>query len=145
MKFLCDRMLGSLSIWLRLLGYDTLYPRSLGDREIAAKVYDEGRVLLTRDGNLASRVQGAFYIASDNLDEQLKAVVEKFRLNVSDPLSLCSVCNVSIVDISKDDIRGKVPPAVFKNHDKFWICPSCNRIYWKGTHWNDIIHRIENL
>jgi uncharacterized protein with PIN domain len=58
-KILCDHMLGSLAKWLRLLGYDTVYPAPLEDRAMAAKAYDEGRVLLTRDKDLAARVKAA--------------------------------------------------------------------------------------
>ena len=144
-KFLCDHMLGSLAKWLRLLGYDTLYPGPLGDRETAAKAYDEGRVLLTRDRNLASRVRGAVYVASDDKDEQLRAVIDKLRLDLSNPLSLCSVCNVPIEEVDREKVQEKIPPAVLEIQTEFWKCPSCGRVYWQGSHWDDMIRRIRKL
>ncbi len=144
-KILCDHMLGSLAKWLRLLGYDTLYPGPLDDREIAAKAYDEGRVLLTRDKDLAARVKGSVFVANDNIDVQLKSVIETLHLDFSNTLSRCSVCNVSIVGVDRDEVEHSVPPKVLETQDEFWKCPSCSRIYWRGSHWKDMLERIERL
>jgi len=144
-KLLCDHMLGSLAKWLRLLGYDTLYPGPLEDREMAAKAYDEGRVLLTRDKDLAARVQGSVFVASDDLDEQLKSVVEALHLDLSNTLSRCSVCNAPIIEVDRAEVEHEVPPKVLEIQDKFWKCPSCSRIYWRGSHWKDMLGRIEKL
>ncbi len=144
-RFLCDHMLGSLAKWLRLLGYDTLYPGPLDDREIAAKAYDESRTLLTRDKGLAGRVKGSLFVASDDLDEQLKTVVDSFKLDTAKTLSLCSVCNVEIVEVDKDSVKDSVPAAVLEIQNAFWKCPSCSRIYWRGSHWDAMLLRIEKL
>ncbi len=144
-RFICDHMLGSLAKWLRLLGYDTVYPAPLGDRQVAARTYDEGRVLLTRDKDLAARVKGSIYVASDELDEQLAMVVKAVNLDLSNSLSLCSVCNVPITDIERESVKGEVPPAVFELQTEFWKCQTCGRLYWRGTHWEDIVKRIERL
>ncbi len=144
-RLICDHMLGSLAKWLRLLGYDTIYPGPLEDKEMAAKAYDESRVLLTRDKDLASRVQKAVFVASDDLDVQLRTVAENLHLDMSQPLSLCSVCNVPIVEIERERVRDSVPPKVFELQKEFWKCPSCSRIYWRGTHWEDMLRRIRKL
>lgn len=143
--FVCDHMLGSLAKWLRLLGYDTLYPGPLDDRELAAKAYDERRVLLTRDKDLAARVRGSVFVASDDLDEQLKAVVTSLHLGLSNPLSLCSVCNAAIVEVGREEVKDLVPPAVHEIQKEFWKCPSCSRVYWRGTHWDDMLRRIRKI
>ena len=144
-EFICDHMLGSLARWLRLLGYDTVYPGPIDDREAAAKAYDEGRVLLTRDKDLAARVKGAFYVGSDDLDEQMGAVTARFHLEISNPLSRCSVCNAEIVEVDREKVRDLVPPKVFEIQSKFWRCPSCSRVYWRGTHWEEMTGRIKRL
>lgn len=138
-------MLGSLAKWLRLLGYDTLYPGPLEDREMAAKAYDEGRLLLTRDKDLAARVKGSVFIASDDIDEQLKSVVKILRLDLSNRLSLCSVCNVPIVRAGKTEVERRVPPKVLESVDEFWKCESCSRVYWRGSHWRDMLGRIDRI
>ncbi len=144
-RFICDYMLGSLAKWLRLLGYDTIYPGPLDDKEMAGKAYDESRVLLTRDKELAYRVQKAVLVASDDLDVQLRTVAETLHLDMSHPLSLCSLCNVPIVEIERERVKDSVPPKVFELQEEFWKCPSCSRIYWRGTHWKDMLRRIEKL
>jgi len=144
-RLLCDHMLGSLAKWLRLLGYDTVYPGPLEDREMAAKSYDEGRVFLTRDKDLAARVKGAVFVASDDLDEQLKSVVEALHLDLSNMLSRCSVCNMSIVEVDRAEVEHEVPPRVIEVQDKFWKCPSCSRVYWRGTHWDQMMLKIRQL
>jgi len=138
-------MLGTLAKWLRLLGYDTLYPGPLDDREIASKSYDEGRTLLTRDKGLAGRVKGSLFVASDDLDEQLKTVVDSLKLDTANTLSLCSVCNAAIVEADKDSVKDSVPPAVLEIQSAFWKCPSCSRIYWRGSHWDAMLSRIAKL
>ena len=144
-RFLCDHMLGSLAKWLRLLGYDTVYPGPLEDRGMAAKAYDEGRALLTRDKELAGRVKGSLFIASDDLDAQIKTVVERYRLITANTLTLCSVCNVAIVTVAKASVKESVPPAVFEIQSEFWRCPSCSRVYWRGSHWEAMLERIERF
>ena len=57
MKFLCDAMLGGLAKWLRAAGYDAYYAREgtdVSDRTLTAKALEEGRVLLTSDGDSPS-------------------------------------------------------------------------------------------
>ncbi len=58
MKLLCDHMLGSLARWLRLMGYDTAYPEPGPDRDLIDRARKEGRILLTRDKELAEHVKG---------------------------------------------------------------------------------------
>ncbi len=144
-KFICDHMLGSLAKWLRLLGYDTVYPGPLKDEEMAARAYDESRLLLTRDKELAARVKKAVFVASDSLDVQLKTVVERLHLDLSSTLSLCSICNAPIIETSREDVRESVPPKVYELQKEFWKCPSCSRVYWRGTHWDDMLRRIRKL
>jgi uncharacterized protein with PIN domain len=54
-RFVADTMLGRLAKWLRILGYDTVYPGQETDQRLARIAAEEGRVLLTRDVDLASR------------------------------------------------------------------------------------------
>jgi uncharacterized protein with PIN domain len=38
-----------------------------------------------------------------------------------------------------------VPPYVFKTQEQFGQWPSCQRIYWRGTHWWAMTKRLEGL
>jgi uncharacterized protein with PIN domain len=143
-RFVADHMLGSLARWLRMMGYDTVYDKKLADEAIASMAKTEGRFILTRDRDLA-KDPSAFYVESDDLDLQLKAVCEKYGLKVNDDLIRCSVCNGDLTDLPKEEAKGQVPEGAFEGNDKFWKCGRCGKIYWKGTHWNGITDRFKRL
>ena len=145
MKFLCDHMLGSLARWLRLLGHDTAYPGPLSDVEIGAMAQHEGRVLLTRDRELAQRVRGAHRIRSDGLEEQLLDVARAFHLDLGESMTRCSVCNAELEAVRKSAAKGRVPSGVYSRQREFWRCLSCGRFYWHGSHWDNVIGRVRNL
>jgi uncharacterized protein with PIN domain len=145
MKLLCDHMLGSLARWLRFMGYDTAYPEVGPDRTLIERVRSEDRILLTRDKELASRVTGAVRIRSDILEEQIQEVATALPLRLLDPLSRCSLCNEILVSASLEDVKDLVPEGVRSRHRIFWRCPSCGRVYWRGTHWDKMVTRLNNL
>jgi uncharacterized protein with PIN domain len=146
MKFLCDHMLGTLARWLRTLGFDTYFSPPLDDVEILKIAWREGRILLTRDAKIApfGNVK-ILLIESTDLDEQLKQVLSAFDLEITDPMSRCSLCNTPIRDIDKAECEGKVPEGVFENQDEFWFCDQCEKYYWAGSHWDRIMKRVEEL
>ena len=74
-KLICDEMLGSLSRWLRLAGLDVIYSRDRTDAEIVLLAEEEGRLFITRDVQLASRIgELSCLIRSRDLDEQIEEV-----------------------------------------------------------------------
>ena len=145
MKLLCDHMLGSLARWLRFMGYDTAYPEPGPDRALIERARAEGRILLTRDKELAARVPGSVAIRSDLLEEQIREVGVMLSLRLVDPLSRCSLCNERLVQVAVDAVRGLVPEAVRSRHHEFWRCPSCLRVYWQGSHWDKMVERLDHL
>ncbi len=145
MKFLCDHMLGTLAKWLRLLGQDVTYPGPVGDNDLKAAAEKEGRTVLTRDRELAGRVPGGLYVASDDLDEQLLQVTRAFGIPPRLSAERCSVCNTPLESVPKADAAGKVPEKVLEFQQEFWRCPTCNRFYWKGSHWTRMEARLRAL
>jgi len=144
-KFVVDHMLGKLAKYLRFMGYDTYYPTGrMSDDEIMEIARKEGRILLTRDKELAKR-SGGIYIKSENYEEQLKFVINRFHLNTDSLLSRCSICNVPLVKVGKREIKDKVPEYVYEHQDEFYMCPKCGRIYWYGSHTERIERKIREL
>jgi len=47
-------------------------------------------------------------------------------------------------EIDKNFILDKIPPLTIKNTEKFYICPTCNKIYWKESHFDLFIKNIKN-
>jgi len=140
-------MLGTLAKWLRIIGYDTAYAKGGNDNEIIVKADEEKRVLLTRDKELHSRYKNSVFIDSTELEEQIKKVITSLNIKINEKnyLSRCTVCNTPVIKISKEEVRGKVPPHAYESHEEFRICPNCKRIYWLGTHWENMKQFIEKL
>jgi hypothetical protein len=138
-------MLGSLARWLRFMGYDTAYPPPTSDRELVDGARSEGRILLTRDKELAARVPEAVQIRSDDLEEQIREVAAALPLRLVDPLSRCSLCNAVLTAVPREEVEGLVPAGIRLRHDEFWRCPSCGRVYWQGSHWDKMIERLNSL
>lgn len=144
-KFLVDHMLGKLAKYLRFLGYDTYYPTGrMSDDEILALAKKEGRIIITRDRELARRSNG-LYVESEDYKEQLKSVIKKFKLDDENLLSRCSICNVPLVKVEKEKLRDKIPPYVYEHNDEFYMCPNCGRVYWYGTHTQRIEEKIKSI
>ncbi len=147
-KFIVDDMLGKLAIRLRMLGFDTSYYGDSADSMLLRKSREENRTLLTRDTELIKiRGANAFFVSSKKLKDQIKEVIEKYDLKVipKNMFSRCSVCNESLLDVSKESVKGKVPPVIFKLFDEFAYCPKCDKYYWKGTHYEKIIEELKGF
>ena len=149
MKFLCDAMLGGLAKWLRAAGYDTYYAREgtdVSDSFLTEKALAEGRVLLTSDGGFLERKPvrdgsvGFLKVPHLPVEEQLRLVVDRFGL--SRRQSRCMECNGELEIVSPDAVAGRVPEGVIQDHDEFFRCGSCGRVFWHGSHWDRIGGRL---
>lgn len=145
-RFLCDAMLGRLAKWLRLLGYDARYV-NLPDGDLVALARAEGRVLLTRDTELARRpeVGPHGFIRHDRVQHQLRQVAVEFRLGPERAGTRCMRCNVVVEVLPRAAAAGRVPPHVWRTQQDFKRCPACGRIYWPGTHWDHMTHELSGL
>jgi len=143
LKLLADGMLGTLAKWLRLLGYDTAYDNAAADPELARRARVEGRVLLTRDRELAGR-RGlhTLLIQSEVLEEQVREVQGALGLPPDPALSRCAVCNAALEPVSPDAVADRVPPYVLRTQTEFHRCPGCGRVYWPGTHVEEMRDRV---
>ncbi len=139
-------MLGTLAKWLRILGYDTVYDPKLDDHQLVRLARAEDRVLLTRDRPLAGR-RGlrVLLIASENLDEQIRQVLVELELEPSRAYSRCPVCNVLLRTMDHDEARARVPAYVARTHSQFKHCSSCGRVYWRGSHWQQMEEHLARL
>jgi uncharacterized protein with PIN domain len=142
-RFVVDGMLGSLARWLRILGYDTDYTNQRADAELVRIARAEDRVLLTRDRQLAGR-RGvrALLIESQALDDQLTQVTSTFPPPPTSEPGRCSVCNTVLIHATPQEVAGRVPEYVLKQHQHFQHCPGCDRIYWRGSHWRNMQVRL---
>lgn len=140
-------MLGSMAKWLRILGYDTKYVKNMKDEEIAKIAREEERILLTRDKKLASKFKNSIYLENNGLKNQLRRIIKELALEIDDKnlLTRCIICNEKIEKIDKEKVKGMVPEHVYESHEEFYICPKCKRIYWIGTHFENMKKFIESI
>jgi uncharacterized protein with PIN domain len=137
-RWLADEMLGRLTRYLRFLGQDTEYVRGGTDSEIALRAGREGRILLTRDRQLASRVPGAVLLRSGALAEQLLTVRATFpQLELEPRFDRCSECNgglVAVDDRERPGLAGLVPESILRRGSAVFRCSACGHLYWEGSH-----------
>lgn len=150
MNFLCDQMLGTLAKWLRICGFDTYYAkRHMKDKKLIEIAKKENRVLVTRDKELvynSKREQvKTIKIETKDLDEQIKTVLKIIDIDKKLVLTRCTICNGLLEKISKKDVKEKVPEKVFENNNDFLYCNKCDKIYWKGTHYEKMLDKIDEL
>jgi uncharacterized protein with PIN domain len=150
MKILCDHMLGSLATWLRILGIDTMYPSNdMSDDELLQIAAEEQRLIISRDKQLIARGEKRMIpvleLQSTSLDEQLGTVLKAIPIETNKILSRCTLCNTPLRSVEKNELTDQVPPKVLESHKDFWFCPHCNKYYWMGTHYQNMMQKINKL
>ena len=150
MKFLCDRMLGTLAKWLRIYGFDTFYANSeTDDNELLRIAKKENRTLITRDKELTycGKRENLIVIElkTTDLDEKLNLDLKHVKIDKKTFLSRCTLCNTTIHSIKKDEVKDKVPKKVFENNEEFWFCKRCDKIYWMGSHYDKMKTKMKEL
>jgi uncharacterized protein with PIN domain len=143
-KFIADVMVGKLARWLRVLGFDVAYSNKFEDDEILRISGSDNRIILTRDTGLAARVRDSrcLFIEDDDYREQIQQVLRAFELKDFAVFSRCLECNSLLEDVNKEAVFNDVPPYVYLTQDRFARCPSCRRIYWHGTHADEMLKRL---
>jgi len=150
MKILCDQMLGTLAKWLRILGFDTFYVNAeMSDEDLLNIAKGENRTIFTRDKELIIRGkkknQNFMAIETTDLDLQLNQVLKHVNIDEKSILSRCTLCNTVLDTVEKNKAQGKIPSKVFENNEKFWFCSKCNKFYWMGSHYNEMINKIDKI
>ena len=145
-RFLLDGMLGSLASWLRICGYDSVYYVDMNDDGLLVAAIKENRILLTRDKQLHERCKKynvtSIYILGNSIVEKLGYLDKKLGIALTPSSSRCSQCNSEIKPIKKESIKNQVPVNSYMHYDEFWVCESCGKIFWKGSHWNKILETL---
>ena len=146
--FVVDCMLGKLAKWLRILGFDVLYYAKAEDAELARIAARDGRILLTRDAKLAGRAKAVrtLLVRSETWEDQVGQVLDVFSLrSAAAPRTRCVVCNQALTPLAKERARNLVAPFVLERGREFSLCPGCGRVFWRGSHADDMDARIARL
>ena len=127
-----------------MLGFDTLYRNDFGDPEIIDIAKKESRIILTRDKELlrSKKIDHGYYVRETEKHAQLIEVVQKFDLySQFKSFTRCMTCNAELVKKDKHEVAEKMDPDTARIFDEFLYCPRCDKVFWKGSHFE----RMEKL
>ena len=142
-------MLGRLARWLRILGVDAIYLETESDEEILGTLR-RGDTLFTRDKALARRAEAKGVVAvrlPETFEEQLltAARVLGLKLEVDMEKTRCPLCGGRLRRAERAEVHGRVPEAVEKTYEEFYVCERCGHIYWVGTHMREIESTLRRI
>ncbi|WP_392530434.1 Mut7-C RNAse domain-containing protein [Nostoc sp. C117] len=147
-RFVLDIHLGKLATSLRLLGFDSLYRNDYEDEELAQISYSQERIILTRDKGLLMRslVRYGYYVRNTNPQQQILEVLQRFDLfKLISPFQRCLRCNGLLEPVDKQSIIEELLENVRAQIDRFQRCQDCDRIYWKGSHYQRLQQFIDGV
>ena len=143
-RFLCDPSLGGLARWLRAAGYDARLYADVPVHRLPDEALRRGRVLLTTDAETLERrlvADGSLRVlwlpSALTTTEKLRLVLRDLGLSLREPR--CMACGGELVAQPKDAVRPRIPPRTALWKDEFFVCVSCDRLFWQGTHWERIV------
>ncbi len=168
-RFVADLTVGKTAKWLRILGFDTLLVRH-PDEKFLSDCLADGRIFVTRDSKAACRrgMTNTLLLDADSPISQLADILNRLGLQEhvlaavrttlgkgstrprSSPasiklLSRCIRCNEPLVVVSRSEIVDEVPDFTWSTQSRFRRCPECLRVYWEGTHKEQILGKIRKI
>ncbi len=145
-------MLGNLAKKLRVLGYDSKYFSSIEDDKLILIAKNEKRMIITKDEQLTRKAEkqeiGFVLIRGSDEVEQIMQINAKINLGtfvIDTNNSRCILCNGNLQPVEKYRIIGKIPEGILEREKKFWMCDSCKKIYWEGTHFEKLQEFVAKL
>jgi uncharacterized protein with PIN domain len=147
-RFVLDGHLGRLAAHLRMLGLDCHYQNDIDDAELASISVAEERILLTRDRRLLMHksLTRGYLLRSLEPHEQLLEVLHRYALRKwIRPFQRCIRCNHPLEPVEKEAIIERLEPLTKLYFHEFRICPACQQIYWKGSHFERMQKLIASL
>ena len=147
-KFIADATLGNIVKYMRALGFDLFFDALLSTREIIEISKRENRIILTKDSKLLKfkDVSHGIFIRPGTTIEQIKRIID--FLDIRDdikPFSRCLQCNTLLGVVPKEKILHKIPPRTAAFCDEYAQCQSCDKIYWKGTHFVRMMKVVKQI
>ena len=142
-RFLCDPSLGGLGRWLRAAGYETFVDPEVPGHRLPDEALGRGLVLLTTETEVFERrivANGSLALvwvpSALTMREQLRMVMHDLGLALRE--ARCMACGGELVPTPKEDVFARIPPRTAKWLDEYFVCASCDRLFWQGTHWGRI-------
>ncbi|MGC8562901.1 MAG: Mut7-C RNAse domain-containing protein [Thermoplasmata archaeon] len=138
---IADSMLGKLSRYLRMIGYDVEYINSDKDDSYIISL-SENNLILTRDKELHERAKDSILIRSFNSIDQLEELKGKLPPPSHRFMETCSICG-TVLD--RVDTRDNLPDYVNKEAREIFHCNKCDKFFWDGSHTRNFRKMLERI
>ncbi len=148
MRFVTDPALGGLVKWLRFCGFDAACQKFSASDPQSLPPLNPDTVILTRQAGLYRLGRkDLVLLEASTPEEQLREVFQRLQIARHDlaPLSRCVRCNQALIQVSRDEVLGRVPEHVFHSQREFSECPKCRRVYWPGSHLAAITAKLARI
>jgi len=137
-------MLGDVSKWLRIFGQETILVRHKEDEKLILDALNKKAILVTSDKELCEKatkkgVKVIYLKPSLSLIEKLLKVFKESKLKPSLETSRCTVCGGELKRQEIEALKEII------NSQEFWVCTRCGKLYWRGSHWKNIMKVYEQL
>mgnify|MGYP001820042941 CR=1 FL=1 len=150
-KFIADINLGKIATYMRVLGFDVYFDSRLSPREIVEISKREKRIILTGNRKLLKfkDVSHGIFIRPGTTVQQIKRLIDYLDIKDRvDPFTRCLQCNSLLQKVPKEKILDRIPQKTRAYCDAYARCLSCDKIYWKGTHFihmDKVVRQILDL
>ncbi|WP_461832104.1 Mut7-C RNAse domain-containing protein [Aquifex sp.] len=145
MKFYLEENLEKLARWLRFLGYPAY---TIKGEVNPSKIKPDGVFITTSRKwyeKLKKRGLNVFLVPRHDFEIQLCSVVKYFNLRKGLSLNLCAYCSSPLMNLGREEVKGKVPEGVYEEGEDFTLCPKCGAIFWKGSHYRKMKKKLEEI
>ncbi|BCK87352.1 hypothetical protein MIZ01_1130 [Sideroxyarcus emersonii] len=139
-------MLGRLCRYLRAAGYDTLFAKGgHQDRDLLRQCHDEGRYFLTQDRLVREHKAArdiALILPHGDIERHAAMLRARFQLDwLSHAFTRCLVDNTLLLTADAA-AAAKAPADAIRPNEPLSVCPSCGRVYWRGSHYKRMHARL---
>lgn len=146
--FLCDVMLARLARYLRAAGLDTtLADPTAPDAHILRLAIEQDRWLLTTDRGFALHKAADGHVIQlpfGSLDAQAATLTARFRIDWIDrSFTRCLIDNTSLI-LADAEHANRIPADILQKDQTLLTCPTCQRVYWRGSHYQRMRQRLES-
>lgn len=148
MKFLCDQMLCGLGKWLRAAGYDTeIATPGIDDRQLLNWAKDEARIVLSCDGRLPcgrdAFVPEPVILSTNRIEPAVRELTRRLHIDwLRRSFTRCLKDNTKLRLATREE-AAHAPRCSRELPGPMMTCPSCQRLYWPGSHYRRMKGKLE--
>jgi hypothetical protein len=152
-KFIVDCMGGNIAKKLRIMGFDTEFWLDASDDSLIKKSIHEHKILVTRDRGLYLRIskssKNGLLLSDEDEVKNLVFIFERCDIKHINPVpdvnTRCTICNGTLKKLDKTMLSNPIPEKVYENITTIYECSKCSKVYWEGTHVENINKFIDNI